>query len=308
MITEATIRMAHLYPELIPDTWVGNIAAASEAVPPVLDLRRFSPLFLRLCDIAVTRSDTEELRLLADSTRNAIVAGSLIGNPGAALGGIAPSSFNILATEKLYYNLFSTPGAAPFITSYGVWALYPTVADKLLAKKSLSPEASRLNEELGISKKVEKGLLPLPIPLQIEREYQILDEMTYGHIFNVVALPGLTVNTIHPRIDEFLVLTKITCDPNVTVFLTIDRDDDANYVAQINTFPLSLDFDLRCFIPAVREIRMNIFSTAPPIANFNIRYTILRCKMNNIQRARWGLVTPDELPGDVWAKVKGGIL
>ena len=308
MITEATIRMAHLYPELIPDTWIGLIMPTMEAAPPVFDLRRFSPLFLRLCDIAVARSDTEELRILADSTRNAIVAGSLIGNPNAALGGIAPSNFNILATEKLYYNIYSTPGAAAFTTYFGVWAWQPTVADKLLAGKSLTPEEKRINEELGISKTVDKGLLPLPRSLQIEREYQILDEMSYGHIFTVTALPGLTISTLHPRADEFLVLTKITCDPNATVRLTIDRDDDAGYVLAINTAPLSLDFDLKCFIPAVKELRMNLHSTAPPVANFNIRYTVLRCKMNNILRARWSLVTPDELPGDTWAKVKSGVL
>jgi len=308
MITEATIRMAHLYPELIPDTWVGAIAATSEAVPPILDLRRFSPLFLRLCDIAVARTPTEELRILADSTRAAIAAGSLIGNPNAALGGIAPSNFNILATEKLYYNLYSTPGGPAFTSYYGVWAWSPTVADKLIAGKTLTPAESRINEDLGISKTVEKGLLPLPISLQIEREYQIIEEMSYGHVFTVTALPGITVSTLHPRPDEFLVLTKITCDPSVTVFLTIDRDDDAGYRTTLNTLPLSLDFDLKCFIPALKELRMNLFSAAPPEANFNIRYTVLRCKMNNILRARWNLVTPDELPGDVWAKVKGGIL
>lgn len=308
MITEATIRMAHLYPELIPDTWIGLIMPTMEAAPPILDLRRFSPLFLRLCDIAVPRNAGDELRILANSTRNAIAADSLIGNPAGVLGGIAPSNFNILATEKLYYNIYSTLGAAAFTTYFGVWAWYPTVADKLLAGKPLTPEEQRINEELGISKTVEKGLLPLPIPLQIEREYQIIEEMSYGHIFTVTALPGLTVSTLHPRADEFLVLTKITCDPNATVLLTIDRDDDAGYRTTLNTASLSLDFDLKCFIPAVNEIRMNLFSTAPPVANFNIRYTVLRCKMSNILRARWNLVTPDELPGDVWAKVKGGIL
>ncbi|MBA7680790.1 hypothetical protein ES703_89111 [subsurface metagenome] len=227
------------------------------------------------------------------------------------MGGIAPSNFNVLATEKLYYNLYSTPGVifpALFSTYYGVWAWQPTVADKLLAGNTLTPEERRIDEELGISKTVEKGLLPLPIPLQIEREYQILEEMTYGHMFTVTALPGLTVSTLHPRADEFLVLTKIACDPNATVLLTIDRDDDAGYRTTLNTFPLSLDFDLKCFIPALKEIRMNLFSTAPPVANFNIRYTVLRCRMNNIMRARWNLVTPDELPGDVYQKVKGGVL
>ncbi|GAI94370.1 unnamed protein product, partial [marine sediment metagenome] len=28
----------------------------------------------------------------------------------------------------------------------------------------------------------------------------------------------------------------------------------------------------------------------------------------NLFRARWGLATKEELPGDVWAKVAGGVL
>jgi len=308
MITEATVRMAHLYPELIPDTWVGPILPGVEAAPPILDLRRFSPLLLRLCDIAVPRSNTEELRILADKTRAAINAGSLIGNPNAVLGGIAPSNFNVLATEKLYYNIFSTPGVPVQTTYFGVWAWQPTVADKLLVGNTLTPEERRLDEELGISKTVEKGLLPLPIPLQIEREYQILEEMTYGHMFTVTALPGLTVSTLHPREDEILILTKIATDPDATVLLTIDRDDDAGYRTALNTLPLSLDFDLKCFIPALKEIRMSLFSTAPPVPAFNIRYTVLRCRMNSILQARWNLVSPDELPGDVYKKVRSGVL
>lgn len=309
MITEATIRMARYFPELVPDTWVGAIGVGVEAVPPILDLRRFSPLFLRLHNIAVTRSDTEELRILSDKTRAAIVAGSLIGNPNAALGGIGPSKFDIMALNNLYYNIFSTPGVGVFTTYFGVWVCRPTVADKLLMGQTLTLDERKLNEQLGISNTVEKGLLPLPLPLQIEREYQIIEELSYGHIFAIPGVPGLVVNTLHAAIDEFLVLTKITTDPNVTVFMTIDRDDDAGYIAAINTFPLSLDFDLDCFIPATKEIRISLFSTAPPIANFNIRYTVLRCKMNNIIRARWGLVSRDELPEpSLWDKVKGGIL
>ncbi|GAI70668.1 unnamed protein product, partial [marine sediment metagenome] len=108
MITEATLRMAHFYPELIPDTAMVGIAAGYEAVPPILDLRRFSPLFLELANIAVERDDQVQLIIKADKTREAITAGSLTGNPNAVLGGIAPSKFNILGRENLYYNLFST--------------------------------------------------------------------------------------------------------------------------------------------------------------------------------------------------------
>lgn len=311
MITEATVRMAHLYPELVPDTAEVNIAAGYEAVPPILDLRRFSPLLLQLKDIAVERDDQVEVRIAADKTRAAIVAGSLTGNPNAVLGGIAPNRFGVLGRESLYYNLFSTALKANFRSYFGLWVYKPTVAHKLKMGMTLTNEERRISEELGIKNTVEKGLLPLPLSLQIEREYQIIDEITYGRILTVPTIPGVVVDTIHPRIDEFLVLTKIATDPGTIaedVRLTIDRDDDANYVSLIDTYPLSLDFDLDCFIPALTEIRLSLIAAAVT-ANFNIRYTVLRCKMNNIVRARWGLVTKDELPEpSLWDKVKGGIL
>ncbi|GAJ12479.1 unnamed protein product, partial [marine sediment metagenome] len=40
----------------------------------------------------------------------------------------------------------------------------------------------------------------------------------------------------------------------------------------------------------------------------NIRFTVLKCALTNIFRARWGLVTPEEIPGDTWAKVHAGVL
>lgn len=309
MITEATIRMARFYPELIPDTAVSSIPVASnEVAPPILDLRRFSPLFLQLYNIATERDDDVRLYIHADKTREAVVAGSLIGDYGGVLGGITPNKFNILGKENLYFNLFSSAIEVNLRTYFGLWVYKPTVADKLKAGLTLTPDEKRINEELGISNTVDKGLLPLPIPLQIEREYQIIDEITRGSILTVPALPGVVVDTIHPRINEFLVLTKIATDPNITVFLTIDRDDDPAYVSIINTFPLSLDFDLECFIPATKEIRISLLAAAP-VATFNIRYTVLRCKMNNILRARWGLITKDELPEpSLWDKVRGGIV
>jgi hypothetical protein len=312
-ISEATVRTAHLYPELIPDTAVVTIAAGAEAVPPILSLRRFSPLFLHLKAIAVARVNTTELRILADNVRAAIVAGTLTGNPNAALGGITSNPFDILARESLYFNLFSTPGVATTPTYYGLWIYPPTVAHKLKLGMSLNEEEKKLNRDLDIQSTVEKGLLPLPISQQIEREYQVINEMTYGRILTIPVAPGVVVDTLHPRVqdDEFIVLTTIATTPGVpgSVFLTIDRDDDAGYVPVIPTFPLSLDFDLPCFIPALKEIRISLLAViGAPVANFTIRYTVLRCKLNTIMRARWGLASKDELPGDVYNKVKGGVL
>jgi len=312
MINETTVRTAHLYPELVPDTAEVNIAAGAEAAPPILDLRRFSPLYLQLADIAVERDDQVEVRISADDLRIATCAGSLRGNPGGVLGGIAPDSFDVLGRQTLFYNLFSTALKNNFRSYFGVWVYQPTIAHKLKVggEESLTNEEKLISDELGIANTVEKGLLPLPIPLQIEREYQIVDEVTYGKLLTAT-VTRVVVDTIHPRTDEFLVLTKIASDPGTIaqdVRLTIDRDDDANYVSLIDTYPLSLDSDLDCFIPALKEIRLSLIASVAA-ANFNIRYTVLRCKLNNILRARWGLVSRDELPEpSLWDKVKGGVL
>lgn len=310
MITEATVRSAHLYPELLPDTAVRTIAAGAEAVPPVLDLRRFSPLLLHLSDIAVARNNLVEVRILADHVRSATIAGTLTGNPNAALGGITTNPFDILSRESLFYNLFAAaPGVANYPTFYGVWVEYPTVAHKIKLGMTLNEQERRIDEALGIRSTVEKGLLPLPLSQQIEREYQVVNETTYGRLMNVPVAPGVTVEALHPRRDEFLVLTGIATAPDAVgnVFLSVDRDDDGDYIADIPTFPLSLDFDMRCFIPALKEIRIRLEAVAP-VANFPIRYTVRRCRLNNILRARWGLASVDELPGDTWRKVMGGVL
>jgi len=312
-ISEATIRTAHLYPELIPDTAVPGIAAGAEAVPPVLGLRRFSPKWLQLKGIAVARVNTTELRILADNVRANIVAGTLIGNPNAVLGGITSNPFDILARESLYFNLFSSVLVAATPVYYGLWVYLPTVADKLRLGMRLNEEEQKINRDLDIQSTVEKGLLPLSISQKIEREYQVINETTYGRLLTIPAAPGVVVDTLHPRVqdDEFIVLTGIATMPGAlgSVFLTIDRDDDAGYISVIPTFPLSLDFDLPCFIPALKEIRISLLAVVgAPVANFTIRYTVVRCKINNILRARWGLLPKEELPGDVYDKVRGGVL
>jgi hypothetical protein len=312
-ISEAQVKAIHLHPELIPDTAVVNIWAGIEVAPPILSLRRFSPLFIQLKDIAVARNANVELRILADNLRIATTAGTLTGNPNLALGGIASDAFDVLSRESLYFNLFNSSAIpiAAFPVYYGLWVYMPTIAHKIKMGVKLTDEESRINKDLDIQSTVEKGLLPLPLRSQIEREYQVINEVTYGRTLTVPAAPGVTVDTLHPRIDEFIVLTKIATTPGAagSVFLTIDRDDDNGYVAAIPTFPLSLDFSLPCFIPALKEIRISLLAVVgAPVAGFNIRYTVQTCKMNNILRARWGLLTKDELPGDVWEKCIAGVL
>ena len=50
----------------------------------------------------------------------------------------------------------------------------------LALRSVMGAEEQKLSQELGVADTVQKGLLPLPLSLQIEREYQVLQEETHG--------------------------------------------------------------------------------------------------------------------------------
>ena len=200
---------------------------------------------------------------------------------------------------------------ANYPTHFGIWVFTPTIAHKLLYNITLTPDEQALSQELGIKNTLEKGLLPLPINEQIQREYYILGEETHSRSITVTTATS-TVEVIYPESDdEFIVLTRIAAAPGTAaqdVRLIIDRDDDANF-AELRVFALSLvaGGEVACFIPATREIRLTTTSTVAPGAHL-FRYTYQRIKLSNLLRVRFGLVSKDEVPADLWKKVQGGIL
>ena len=302
MITEATMRHIHLYPEKIPDNWYGNVPNLAEITPPILDLRRFKPLILSLADISVDQQPNAELRVKSD-TRS-------IQNNTAGLPDELPAPWNMKVKDYVYLNFYGLAAVPNYFMHYGLWAWLPTVADKLFLNLPLSPDEKDINERLGLAATVEKGLLPIPISLQIEREYRIISEETYTRRQSVGAA-SVTLLDLHPSTpDEFLVMTNIACDPFLVgdiVVITIDRDDDAGYQS-LFTFPLNITIGVNCFIPALKEIRISAISTAPTV-NQDFRFSILRVKMSNLLRVRFGLVTKDELPEPtLWDRVRGGIV
>ncbi|GAG48095.1 unnamed protein product, partial [marine sediment metagenome] len=154
------------------------------------------------------------------------------------------------------------------------------------------------SDELGIANSVQKGILPLPISFQIEREYHVLGEETHSRSINIaVANTPYSIETIYARQDEFLVLTKVAAAPaaaaDVVEFI-VDRDDDAGY-AVVRTFPLSLAFggEVNSFVPAMHELRLTANSTVAPGPHI-FRYTFQRIRLTNTLRVRFGLVSRDE--------------
>ncbi len=307
MISEAMVRLIKHPPEKIPDSWFGNVPALAEVAVPILDLRRFSPYVLTLADIQLPPDPQVIMRARYNGVRvEENTAAVLVDNVANALVG----AWSLTAREFLYYNLLGIAGAAAYYTHFGVWGIIPTVADKLVYDITLSNEEKELAERLGITNSVEKGVLPLPRDVQISREYLVLGEETHSRNITVSATTA-TIENIYARENEFLVLTRIAAQPGAVVDdirFIVDRDDDYNY-ANVKTFPLSLipGGEVRCFIPAMEEIRLSTIAAGVVGAHL-FRYTILRCRMTNLLRVRFGLVSQDEIPGDTWSKVRGGIL
>jgi len=302
MITEATIGKVKYFPEQLPESAFPTIAAGSEVSPILLDLRQFPPLLVRLSEVAVDRDDDAEMRFKVDKTTFSVVAGSMFDG--------LKNNFSLLAKDRIYYNLYHSAGVSDFKTFFSLWVIKPTVAHKLRLGIPLTAEEQKLARDLGIFDTVEKGLLPLPLSQQIAREYQIIQEETHGFKVDVPAA-GVDIETLHPLNGQFLVLTKLSADPGTAtgnnIRIAVDRDHVSDYF-EFPTYALNgLDKEISCFIPALHELRIKLKATLAD-TDINIRFTIWKCALTNIFRAKWGLASKDELPGDTYQKVLAGVL
>lgn len=296
--------------EKLPDTWYGAVPLGGEPAPAVLDLKGFAPNLLRLVDIEVTADPTVTLRARYDQAR--------VDENTAAMLSVFPGAWDLLAKDQLYLNPFGAAAGPPanYPIFYSLWVIRTTIAHKLLLGIRLTPDENALADKFSVSDLVQKGLAPYPLRYQIERQYTIMAEETHARTITIAAGAVVyTIENLYPRPGEILVLTRIASleavPANVTRF-TISRDNDAN-LADLFTYPLGLvpGGEVACFIPAVKEIKLTCQVAAgagglPFTRPF--RYTFQRIKLNTILRARLGLATKDELPGDVFDKVMAGIL
>jgi len=296
-ITEATIRQVRYFPELLPDARVVSVSAGLEAAPPILDLRRFGK-YLSLTNIAVEQDANAAIRIRNDQERDEV---SCVGLPD-----LTPGLWDVLATEFLYLNLYGLTNLTNFRISFGAWIWEPTVADVLKMKKPLTPEQSSIAQKLGIRETVEKGLLPLPIDYQMQREYQLIDRKTYVYAGTITTLESV-IRTMTAKIDEFIVLEYIACSAGLVtdnIRIRVDRDNDADYV-ELPAYSLPTT-GIQCWIPAMHEVKIKL--VANTTTSVVMQYTVGRYALTNLLRVRFGLLGKSDAPGDLYDKVKGGVI
>jgi hypothetical protein len=306
MIADAQLRQIRFGIEQLPDTWYGLVPLASEPTPPVLDLKKLTPYLLRLVGIEVTANAAITLRARYDQTN--------VEQNSAAMLSVFPGAWDLLAKDQLRLNLFGAPGApvANYPMFYSLWVIRATIAHKILLGVNLTPDEKALADKFSIPDLVQKGLAPFPLRYQIEREYTVVAEETHAITITIGAANTVyAIENLYPRPGEILVLTRIAsleAVPGNVTRVIVGRDDDIGIV-DLFTLPLSLvpGGEVSCFIPAVREIQLTCQAALAAGARL-FRYTFWRVKLNNILRARLGLASRDELPGDVYDKVMSGVL
>ncbi|GAJ08882.1 unnamed protein product, partial [marine sediment metagenome] len=241
------------WPELLPSCEYVSPTTGTEA--EVLNLTRLPRnLLVRLKDVSAVRSVTAELRFKADTELFQVSA--------AAIPNLTePTQYDLLASNSVRLAVYAITGLTTYQICHGLWAWKTTIADKLALAIPLNAEERAIDEELGISKTMERGTLPAKIDRFLLYEYWPIYRETKT-IRKDVPTAGIDVETLRPRkyLEQFVVLEKISCERKTVddnVRFTIWRDEDgspASPFITLHTYPMHLDYDIPCFIPAMKEI------------------------------------------------------
>jgi len=310
MINFANLEAVKYPPELLPDAAYFNPTAGNDAT--VLNLTRLpANMLVRIRDVAADRGGAgtlAELRFKADSETFNV--------HNAAIPNFEATKYNLIASKsaRILVHAIDDLTGDNYKVWHGLQCWRATIADKLALGIPLNAEENAINSELGISKTVERGTLPVwDISRLLMYEYRVIYKQIHT-LYQTLPITGLAVDTIRPNKlgQEFVVLESVSCAVTAvadTVTLNIWRDDDGSSSSPSITLQcasMDLSFDIPCFIPALRELNIRLEAGAQQL-NYTMRYTYGVYKLSNILRMRWGILTKEDNP-DLWKRVKGGIV
>lgn len=209
----------------------------------------------------------------------------------------------------------SGSAVSSFQLNYQVAMRRLTVADKLMLgiTQFTQDERDALNDKsIDVQGLVEKGTSPIPIEAQIERTYQNRLLYTDVRLVHVDASTSdtafLTIRSSESGQDTFMVLRSIAIEGGVPVVVSVDRDEDYNYMG-VNgaAFVDAEDSAFDVFVPALNYLTFHIQANTPQTA-VPIRVVVWHIKMSNIMRVRFGLVRRGEIPDNTYLRAIAGVV
>ncbi len=314
MINDSTLKAVRFYPEVLPFAEVLTLPAAAEssAFLELRDIYRKFKQWVRGGQFRLHNDSNVELRINADDLRLAL--------PCGGFRDFVDERINVLARDYVGARFYNAGGAP--ITDWRVTGAFvvsqPTVADKLLMLERypdvfLTPEEVEQVKKYGLDDPVQKGIRPYQ--MDFDQHNHVVDWEYRGQMVHEITQPRVSdlstsevVERIMAKPGEVIILTNIAINPGVQaddITITIDRDDNASYVT-LKAFAMNLNPGLNCFIPAAREMQLKI-TAAGAVASHAYKFTYMTCRISDLMRIRWGMMG-QEAPGDLYAKVKGGIV
>lgn len=218
------------------------------------------------------------------------------------------------AKDRLQLRTNNATGApvAGYQLNYTVGMHRLTVAEKLLRGiTQLTPEEQEALERTDVRDLLDKGIAPIPMSAQIERTYEnrvlAAVERTY-HVDVTVADAVLdTIYASEAGPDCCLILREVAVEGAGAIIVSIDRDDDVNYLGVNGAAFVEGDgAPWDCFVPALDYLVIHT-QAAAPVAGARIRVGYWQVKLSNLLRVRFGLVAKGEVPDSLYYRAIAGV-
>lgn len=315
MITLGELQKTRYWPEKVPVGTVVNIPGGGVSSAPV-DLLRFDGWLFALTDLTLPQDADLRLRVYENDDLHQYRLG--------AIPDRVPQPWWFVGIRRLAFDLVNTSNTAKnnVPVRFAVWAWPPTVADKLALGMDLTPEEKERARQLGLPDSVEKGVLPLPfdrharvgagelLGYQVQREYHVLRDELIAEAVSLSAGGSYTLLTRTPRQGTALVLRSVALSPQAVAAnfrAVVDRDGDREYRVLPSHALTGIDDPYEMLIPSLTELRITLRADQA-VSNAQVRVRLQTIRLTNTLRARWRILPPNQLPGDVGEKVLGGVL
>lgn len=314
--TQGQAHDAKYWYERIPYTYgPATVANGRTAVVNVTGINKTRvPRWLaRLQGVAATQNANVGVEATYDSANLPSLADQQF-TDGYPAGVRALRNLDLPARDRLVLRLNNTSGGNvnSYQLNYTIAMQRLTLAEKLLRGiTDLTPEEQEALEKTDVADLVEKGIAPIPIEAQIERTYRnrILASVERTFTVDVTATDAIfhTIRASEGGPDSFIILRELAVEGASAIRLSVDRDDDANYIVVAgDAFVDGDDAPWDLFVPALDYLTFHA-QAAGNVNNVAIRIGYWHVRMSNLLRVRFGLVGKGEVPDSTYYRAIAGV-
>jgi len=285
----------------------------ASGVNPVFNIQRINktttPSWMAvLSRLAVSQSAQVALDFSFDG--QSIHASAFQGFTDAAIAGVRTDRLFIPAVRNIAMQAVNSGApVANFQLTFQAEMRKLSIAEKILRGIQLTPDEHAIAADVGVAPLVAKGTAPIPWEAQMDRTYRnriIYEDVRLLHVDSSSTDQSfLTIQT--QSSDEFLVLRELAIEGGAAVTVSVDRDDDSNYMG-VNgaAFVQADDAPWDVFVPAMQYLTFHAQS-ATNLTGVPIRARVWHCTLSNILRVRFGLAGKGDVPDSVYEKALAGV-